>query len=425
MYSRAISGQLAAARLDTPVCMLAGPRQAGKSTLARLAAQTPPGKPIRFANYLTSATITRYLTLDDANTLEAARSDPQGLVEQYRSKDWLVLDEVQRAPDLLRAIKREVDLDRRPGRFLLTGSANVLTLPKVSESLAGRIEILRMWPLSQSEIESSKQDFLRAIFGKEALSWTNRETRDQLLQRLLKGGYPEVISRQTADRRNAWFGSYLATVVQREIKSISAIEDETAIVRILRTLASRSGGPRNFQSLAGDTGISVSTITRHVALLLATFLIVELPAWSRNIDARLVRAPKLLITDSGLYAHLLNLTGRDSQTGFLLETFVGTELLKLISFAPSGQYNLMHFRTRRAQEVDFVVEDSRRRIVGIEVKAATSVTDDDFAGLRELAKIADRDFARGIVLYSGERTYPHGDKLWAVPISALWEPREA
>src|SRR5438105_2196024 len=213
MFDRAIGIRLRAAREDTPVVLLNGPRQAGKSTLARLAAQTAPGQPIRFANTPAAAVITRYLTLDDANTLEAARTGPQGLLEQYRSDDWLILDEVQRAPDLLRAIKREVDLDRRPGRFLLTGSANVLTMPKVSESLAGRIEPLRMWTLAQSEIEGTRQNFLDAIFGAERISWTNSHTRHELLERAFKGGYPEAISRKDPDRRNAWFGSYLSTVV--------------------------------------------------------------------------------------------------------------------------------------------------------------------------------------------------------------------
>lgn len=370
---------------------------------------------------LQGAVVPRYLTLDDASILAAVRADPQGFLEQYRSRDWTVIDEVQRAPELLVAIKREIDLDRRPGRFLLTGSANVLTFPRIAESLAGRMEPLRMWSLAQCELEGTEPKFLDTTFESGSLHWENAEARSSLLQRAMKGGYPEALSRPNAGRRNAWFGAYLNTVVQREIKTISAIEDETAILRILRTLASRSGGPRNITGIAADTGIPNTTIQRYVALLQATFLITELPPWFQSIDARLVKSPKILITDSGLYANLLNISDRDNQVGLLVETFVGTELMRLISFDPANRYSLMHFRTQKQHEVDFVIERADRKIVGVEVKMAQSVSAGAFSGLRALKMAARGDFHRGIVLYFGERTLPFGDNLWAVPISALWQ----
>ncbi len=193
-----------------------------------------------------------------------------------------------------------------------------------------------------------------------------------------------------------------------------------AILRILRTLATRSGGPRNIQTLATDTGIPNTTINRYIALLQSTFLVTDIPAWYRNIDARLVKSPKALITDSGLYASLLRLHPGDAHTGFLWETFVGVELLRLISFEPAQQYSLLHFRTRTQHEVDFVIERADRQVAGIEVKMARSVSASDFSGLRALQRAAASAFRAGIVLYAGERTLPFGENLWAVPVNALW-----
>ncbi len=353
----------------------------------------------------------------------AVNEDPQAFLERYRSEDWTVIDEVQRVPELLIALKREVDLDRRPGRYLLTGSTNVLTIPRVAESLAGRMELLSMWPLAQREMEGTDPDLLVRLFEPLTLAWTSTETRSATIERAVRGGYPEVVARATRARRNAWFGSYLATVVAREIKSISSIEDETAILRVLRMLASRSGGPRNIQSIAAGTKISGTTVSRYVSLLQSTFLITALPAWSRNLDKRLVTAPKLIVNDSGLCAHLLGLTSSDTGVGLLLETFVGAELQKLISWSETP-HTLMHFRTRRAQEVDFVIERADEQLVGVEVKAATTVTAADFTGLKTLAEAAGDRFSRGVVLYCGERTLPFGSRLWAVPFAALWSPME-
>lgn len=420
IYERAIAKRLQAGLADTPVMLLSGPRQSGKSTLARHAASTRPGAPIILAPDGLPGRPKGYATLDDAAVLASARDDAEAFLEQLPSDGLVVIDEVQRAPELLLAIKRAVDLDRRPGRFLLTGSANVLTLPRVAESLAGRMEPLTLWPLAQCELAGREPRFLRGLFG-GTIDVENAESRAQLLDRAFRGGFPEAIARADTDRRHAWFGAYIGTVVQREIKSISAIEDESAIVRILQTLASRSGGPRNIQTLATDTGIPNTTINRYIALLRATFLVAELPAWYRNIDARLVKSPKMLITDSGLYANLLRLDPGDSHVGFLWETFVGVELLRLISFEPAYRYSLLHFRTRGRHEVDYVVERDDRQIAGVEVKMARSISASDFDGLRVLRSAAGDAFQIGIVLYAGERVLPFGRNLWAVPVNALWD----
>ncbi|GAC1307768.1 MAG: hypothetical protein NVSMB21_12180 [Vulcanimicrobiaceae bacterium] len=236
--------------------------------------------------------------------------------------------------------------------------------------------------------------------------------------RAIDGGF--VTGGADRRRRNAWFGSYVTTVIQREIRSISNVADDGAIVRILRALASRSGQPRNIQSLSSDTNIPTSTISRHIELLKATFLVSEIQPWSGGVDARIVHSPKLLINDSGLYGSLLNLTSEDNHIGFLIENFVGAELLKLASFQGVGDYTVLHYRNRRQKEVDFVIETPDRRVVGIEVKATTSADGEDFKGLRALSDAAGERFHRGIVLYCGERCVSFGSKLWAVPISALW-----
>ncbi len=422
MYDREIARNLQAARSDTPVVLLSGPRQVGKSTLARRAAETGLGQEIRLREGgKTAALPSRYITLDDATTLASAAVDPEGWLGRYRSDDWTVIDEVQRLPDLLVAIKRDVDLDRRPNRYLLTGSANVLTIPRVAESLAGRIELLQMWPLSQAEIEAVHPTFLRRLFADDAPDWQGIDARDEIVRRALHGGYPDAIRRVDRRRRSAWFASYVTTVVQREIRGISNIENDSAIIRILRALASRSGQPKNIARLSIDTGVPASTLTRYVELLEATFIVHQLPSWSGGVDARIVRSPKILITDSGLYGYLLNLTSNDQHVGFLMENFVGTELLKLISYKGLGEYTLLHFRTRDQQEVDFAVELPDRRVVGIEVKAATTVRAEDFKGLHALSQVAGNRFHRGIVLYSGSQCVPFGRSMWAVPLGALWQ----
>lgn len=425
MYERCIAQNLQDARADTPVVLLSGPRQAGKSTLARRAAQTPISAPIRIAippNLApVTATVSRYVTLDDATTLAAMSEDTQGWLERNRSIDWTVIDEAQRLPELFLAIKREVDLDRRPNRYLLTGSANVMAIPRIAESLAGRVELLQMWPLSQAEIVGVETTFLREVFSERDVTWRGADTREQLIERALRGGYPDALARDSRTRRNAWFGSYITTVVRREIRSISNIENDGSILRILRALASRSGQPRNFQTLSRDTNLAASTIARHVELLKATFLVSEIPAWSGGVDGRIVRSPKFAINDSGLYAYLLNLAPTDGHVGFLIEDFVATELIKLTSFEGLGAYTLLHFRTREQKEVDFVVEAADRRIVGIEVKSTSSVKAKDFEGLKALEEAAGDRFHRGIVLYNGKRCESFGPKRWAVPISALWQ----
>lgn len=406
MLRRSMTGPLRDALADRPVVLIHGPRQTGKSTLAR-----------------TAAPDARYLTLDDATVAAAAIRDPQGFVEALDGPT--TLDEVQRVPALFTAIKASVDRDRHPGRFLLTGSANVLLLPRLSESLAGRMEIITVLPLSQGEIEGRTERFIDAAFGKRlAIPAAPKSDRRSLTDRLLTGGYPEVVTSIAPPRRPAWFSSYLTAILQRDARDLANIEDLTALPRLMALLASRSAGLLNFADLARALAMPQTTLKRYFALLETTFLVRLVPPWSANQGLRLVKSPKLYLTDTGLAAHLLNaspdrLRREGTLLGSLLETFVAGELAKQLSWS-ERQPSLLHFRTQAGREVDLVLEDRSGALVGVEVKAAASVGDDDFKGLRALADAAGPRFVRGIVLYTGREHVAFGKDLHAVPLTALW-----
>ncbi|MBI4401527.1 MAG: ATP-binding protein [Nitrospirae bacterium] len=409
MFDRHITESLLDGLADTPVVMLHGARQTGKSTLAQwVAARAHPA---------------RYLTLDDAGVLAAARHDPAGFLAGLGGP--VVLDEVQRAPELFLAIKAQVDRDRQPGRYLLTGSANVVLLPLLSESLAGRMETLALWPLSQGEIEERREGFVDAVFARTLPSMADGlPSRSEIVRRIVRGGYPEVLSRTAESRRSAWFSSYITTILQRDVRDLANIEGLTALPRLLALLSARVMALLNFAELSRSISIPLSTLKRYMALLETAFLIHMLPAWSGNLGKRLVKAPKLLFSDVGLAAHLLGVNAerlaRDlGLFGQLLENFVTMELRKQITWSQVHP-QMFHFRTQTGQEVDLVLEDQAGRIVGIEVKASATVSAQDFKGLRSLAEAVGKRFRRGIVLCTGSEAIPFGPHLHALPVSALW-----
>ncbi len=408
MYRRNIRARLAAALADTPVVLLNGARQTGKTTLAEDLAGEFGG---------------RYFTLDDATILSAATADAAGFV---RNQDGLtVIDEVQKAPGLFPAIKRQVDIDRKPGRFLLTGSANVLLLPKLSESLAGRMEITTLWPLSQGELADRRERFIDAAFSPALPRLMKAGPPDRDISQLVHtGGYPETAARTDVARRQAWFGAYITAILQRDVRDLAHIEGLTDMPRLLSLLAARSSGLLNMAELSRSAGIAHSTLRRYLSLLETTFLLQPLPAWSTNRSKRLVKSPKVHLVDSGLSGQLAGATGNDHPEGRLLhgrlvETFVVMELRKQMTWNDT-RCSLFYFRTASGQEVDAVLEDARGRIVGIEVKAAASVMKKDFGGLEALADLAGKRFHRGILLYDGDAAVPFGDRHNALPISALW-----
>mgnify|MGYP000355233458 CR=1 FL=1 len=423
MFRRYIDTKLSAALGDTRVVLLHGARQTGKSTLARQIAERERRE---------------YLTLDDPAILGVARSDPWALVE--RAGEGIVIDEVQLAPQLFPAIKRAVDQDNRPGRFLLTGSANLFLLPNLSESLAGRIEILTLHPLSQSELASpqggrpraesrgaDENNFVEALFSADP--WTmgrTDEPREAVCRRVIGGGFPEAVGREGA-RRDAWFGSYVTTLLQRDVRDLMQIEGLTELPRLLSLLAARSSALLNASEIARALGLPNSTVRRYLALLEALFLFQPLPAWSTNFGKRLVKSPKAHLLDSGLAAHLRGETdaralAHSSSLGPLLESFVVLELRKLLTWSRMAALPY-HFRTTTGREVDVVLESPDQRVVGIEVKAASNVGPGDFSGLQALREAAGEKFVRGAVLYLGEQRLPYGDGMWALPISTLWRPQ--
>lgn len=409
MYRRNIAPLVREALKDTPVVLLNGGRQTGKSTLVRSGMLGTGGA--------------RYLTLDEGGVLAATEADPAGFLSGLAGP--VILDEVQRSPGLFPAIKAEVDRDRRPGRFLLTGSANVLLLPRLSESLAGRVEILTLWPLSQGEIEGVEEGFVDAVFSADSLPFLEEpDVPSDLYDRLLRGGYPEALGRSSEARRRAWFGSYVTTILQRDVRDLSNIEGLTELPRLLSLLAARSASLVNYAELSRSASMPQSTLKRYVSLLEATFLIRTLPAWSSNLGKRLVRSPKLLLCDTGLISSLQGLNAERLASdpvlvGPLLENFVAMELQKQSAWSAT-QPRLFHFRTQTGQEVDVVLEDTAGRVVGVEVKASATVGARDFRGLRALAEASGGRFRRGVVLYTGRTAVPFGENLHALPVSSLW-----
>lgn len=335
----------------------------------------------------------------------------------------MVIDEIQRVPDLFLAMKAEIDQQRRPGRFLLTGSANIFLLPQLADSLAGRMEVLTLWPFAESEITGTRANFIDAAFATSLPQVPH--IPQELVARLLRGGYPPAVERTDPHRRRAWFGSYLMTILERDIRDLAHIEGLTALPRLLALLAARTAGLLNFTELARSLGMPQTTLKRYLALLEATFLVQFLPAWSTNFGKRLIKAPKLFLNDTGLAAYLLGLTPErleqeSALRGMLLENLVAMELRKQAGWSQAAA-RVFHFRTAAGQEVDFVLEDATGGVVGIEVKASSTVNGHDFNGLRALAEIAGQRFRRGIVLHAGDAAIPFGSNLYALPLNALWE----
>jgi predicted AAA+ superfamily ATPase len=391
---------------DTPVVLLAGPRQAGKTTLVRQVA---------------AAKGLRYLTLDDDLVLMSAREDPVGIM---RDIDRAIIDEIQRAPGLFLAIKKTVDEDRRPGRFLLTGSANLMTLPTVADSLAGRMETLSLLPLSQSEIERVNANWIDNAFKGKLLQARQVAVGNDLIERVLLGGYPEAISRKSARRRIAWARQYLDAIIQQDVRDISGVEKLDHLPRFLRALAQTAGQMCNYTKLGGQVHLDGKTAAKYLSVLEQMYLLKRVDVWATNKLSRIVKTPKLQFVDSGLLSALLQVTVDEvkqdrTRLGALIETFVYSELLKH-STTSDREYQLLYYRDADKIEVDVVIEDPMGNLVCVEVKAAATFKSDDLRGLKKMAAVAGKKFKLGVLLYDGQEVLPLGDNIWAAPLSSLW-----
>ena len=392
---------------DTPVVYLQGARQTGKSTLAK-----------SFAEQRSAS----YLTLDTAAVLAAATDDPDGFVAGLPRP--AVIDEAQRAPALALAIKAAVDADRRPGQFLLTGSASVMSLPELAESLAGRMELHTLWPLSQGEIEGVRETFVDRLFEADMSLATVPNAEGEAVDRLCAGGYPEARGRRSGRRRGAWYDAYIDAILQRDVRELANIDRLLDMPRLLGLLATRTGQLINHADLARTLGLPQTTLKRYMALLEATFLVRRLPAWFTNVGKRLVKAPKLMLVDTGLLAHLLDADAarlRRDRTllGRVLENFVAMEVVKQLSWS-ERRCRLFHFRTEGGAEVDLVIEARDGRLVGVEVESAATLRSQHFNGLKALAEQAGDRFAHGVAVYLGTEVVPFGPNLHGLPLGQVW-----
>jgi uncharacterized protein len=405
LYPRHIVSRVSEALADTPVVMIVGPRQAGKTTLVRQLAGLER----------------KYFTLDDGLTLLSAQEDPAGMI---RGLESATIDEIQRAPELLLAIKKAVDEDRRPGRFLLTGSANLMALPTVADSLAGRMETLTLLPLSQSEIHGSTVNWLDQVFAGRLPTASAPLIGEDLVETVLRGGYPEALSRTTQRRRTAWGRQYLDAIIQRDVRDVASVDRLDQLPRFLNALAQVSGQMCNYTQLGGQVGLDHKTASKYIGIFENMFLLKRVDVWASNRLKRMVKTPKLQFIDSGLLATLIDLTPETasqnrSRFGNLLETFVYAELLKHTTTS-EGNHQLFYYRDHDQYEVDIVAENSAGQLVGVEIKAAATIKESDLRGLKRLMAVAQELFSMGVILYDGTETLPLGDRLWAVPISTVW-----
>lgn len=405
--SRRVEARVTEALTDTRVVAIIGARQVGKSTLVKKLTRTRPGAIER--------------RLDRPTDLQSARADPELFVHH---RELQVIDEVQRAPELMLAIKAEVDEDPRPGRFLLTGSARLLGLRALPDALVGRMETIELWPFSQGEIERTTDDFVDRVFEEEpVLEGGGNTERADYVARLSRGGFPDAIGRDEG-RRARYFTAYINDLIDRDVQQLADIQRRDTLHLLLRALAGRAGQLLKVDALASDLRLPTTTVERYITLFEEVFLLKRVPAWTASTTTRAVQTRKLMFVDTGLCAHLIGRTAKrllkdDGAVGPLLENFVMGELARQLEWCQT-RASLHHYRTRDGNEVDAVLESADGRVVGVEVKAGMTVRTDDFASLRHLQQRLGDRFQLGLVFHTGQGTLSFGERLLAVPIDALW-----
>ena len=424
LHPRFIESRLVEALDDSPVVLIQGPRQCGKTTLAQMVC-APELLRGRGGSGVAASRGYSYLSLDDDSVRAGAETDPMGFISDLPER--VILDEVQRVPGLFTGLKLEIDRRRVPGRFVLTGSTNVLAVPTVQDSLAGRLETVRLHPLAQCELHASRpaaDGFIDTLFGDSFPIRQTARLRNELAERIVSGGYPPALARSAGRRRASWYRSYADAQVQRDIGALSRISGLNALPRLLTLAATQTGRLFNLSRLAAPFQLSRPTIGDYIALLERAYLLERLPSWYSNRGKRLVKTPKLHIGDTGLACALLGvsvptLLADRPLLGQLLETLVFQELRRQATWYV-GPVEFFHYRDKDQIEVDIVMEYGSL-VVGVEVKSGATVTPSDFRGLRRLRDASGTSFAAGVVLYDGETSVSFGDSLYAVPIRLLWE----
>ncbi|MGB0934530.1 MAG: ATP-binding protein [Alphaproteobacteria bacterium] len=408
MFQRYIYRQVKEALADTPVVFIMGARQSGKTTLVQGLIDDS----------------WEYVTFDDQTQLEAAKFDPVSFIAKFAGKR-VVLDEVQRVPEIFLAIKKTVDEDRRPGRFLLTGSANALLLPQIADSLAGRIEAIQLYPLSMCEVSGQgNRTFLSKLMAGTIPKNAEEIPRAQLINMLIAGGFPEPAQRKQETRQAKWYQQYIQTLIQRDIKDISSISNVAEAEKVIRLAAFFSGKLVNFSELGAKIGLNYKAIQKYLQLLEQLFLLETLPAWHSNEYKRLVKAPKMHLADTGIISSIRGLTKdmlikNPHEMGSLLETFVYNELRKQASWL-HFQPAFTHYRDKDKVEVDIIIEDSNGQCFAFEVKASATLSSSDLKGIQKFSEVAGKRFQQGVLVYTGDKIVPFGPNILAVPVSALW-----
>lgn len=395
------------ALLDTPVVFVMGARQSGKTTLVRELATAD----------------SEFINLDDQSQLQLIQQDPIGFIKLFADKR-IVVDEVQRLPELLLAIKMSVDDNRKPGRFLITGSANALLLPQVADSLAGRIEAVLLSPLSECEIRGVEPSFLQKLITGQNFSIKEGVDKEYICQRVVTGCFPEPISRESQRRTQAWYKQYVNFLIKKDMAELSHIDQPEKLLQLLKVSAHYSAKLVNFSEIAGKIGLTAESVRKYLALIEQLFLMKRIPAWHCNVYKRLIKTPKLHLSDTGLVCAIQDidtdwLMKKPDYLGSLLETFVINELLKQASWMDKNLV-FSHYRDKDKYEVDCIIEDANRSCFAIEVKASATLNNSDFRGLKRFKNISGERFSRGVLLYCGDKVLPFGEGLLAIPISALW-----
>ncbi len=405
MYPRFAKSKVKDALSDTRVVFISGPRQSGKTTLVtEFASKDFP-----------------YLSLDDATILQSATDDPVGFL---RGLDKAVIDEIQRAPDLLLSIKTAVDNDKTPGRFLLTGSANLMTIPKVADSLAGRMEVVRLLPLSQAEIRGEMSNFIDRAFAEEKPVTDHMIVDDDLVEVVLSGGYPEALDRRKWSRKQDWYHGYLDAIIERDVRDVAQVEQLAIMPKLFNVVAEHAGQLVNNSGIGAIVDLNHVTTQKYIGVFESLYLVHTLQPWFTNRLKRLTRSPKLHFLDAGLLAAMRDITPdviQKDKTRFgpILETFVFSELSKMAAWSEQ-RCSFSHYRDKDRNEVDIVLENRRGEVVGIEVKSSATVNGGDFAGIRRLAAACGDKFVQGLVLYDHDQVVPFGENMFAAPLSCLW-----